>query len=325
MQRKPRGPRVKDWCFTSFQDNLGLTGNETELDYFVAQRERCPDTGREHWQGFCQYKSGVCRSRIQGLISDPVAHCEPRRGSSREASDYCKKNDSRVCNVERIEYGQLIERGNETSTREPAIEDVCRRALGADSREEAIATIEQGAPSLLFRSFFSIQALMRERFPDNTTPFVYKPHWAWNLPTAIADWLRVEYTKCERAKCLILVGPTRLGKTNWARSLGPHMFWRGNVNYGGWNQNARYIVIDDIEWKYIPQKKSILTQMGHITLTDKYVKKLDVFNDKPAIFCTNDMPTIEDGFNEYWHVNTTVVCLNEKLFNEGQLAIQIAN
>lgn len=319
MSRVQRGPRTTDWCFTSFAGEIGSSPQDA-CDYFVAQKERCPDTGREHWQGFVQFKLRVHRSRIQGLLGDATAHCEPRRGSSREAADYCKKDDSRLHDHQRIEWGHLIERGNEEEENLPRAERVCRRALQADRRETALEIIEQGAPSLLFRSFFGIQALLQQRFPERETPFVYKPHYAWNLPQALADWTRVEYRKSERAKCLILVGPSRLGKTNWARSLGPHMFWRGQVNYGAWDQRAKYIVIDDIEWKFIPQKKSILTQMGDITLTDKYVKKKNVCNDKPAIVLTNDMPNFENDYI-YWNLNSVVVLISEPLFIENQLAI----
>jgi hypothetical protein len=99
------------------------------------------------------------------------------------------------------------------------------------------------------------------------------------------------------------------------------MFWRGNVNFGGWRNDAKYIVIDDIPWKFIPQKKSILTQMGDITLTDKYVKKLDVNNNKPAIYLTNDEPNFEEE-DSYWRQNTVIVKLFDKLFDKNQLAIQ---
>ena len=98
------------------------------------------------------------------------------------------------------------------------------------------------------------------------------------------------------------------------------MFWRGNVNYGGWDQDAKYIVIDDIPWQFIPQKKSILTAMGDITLTDKYVKKIDVLNDKPAIVCTNETPDFGEE-RAYWERNTTLVFLEGVLFDVKQKAL----
>jgi hypothetical protein len=98
------------------------------------------------------------------------------------------------------------------------------------------------------------------------------------------------------------------------------MFWRGQVNYGSWDQEAKYIVIDDIPWQFIPQKKSILTQMGDVTLTDKYVKKINVKNDKPAIILANEMPQFGEE-QSYWETNTLICSIEYKLFNEDQLAI----
>lgn len=321
MSTNNQGPKTKDWCFTSFKDTLA----EPILDgvqYFIAQKERCPDTGRTHWQGFVQFKLRSYRTRVQRLIADNAAHCEVRRGSPSKAAEYCKKDDSRVDDTPRIEFGQLLEPRDESVTREPGIEDVCRAALAANSREEAIEIIKQRAPSLLFRSFFGVQALLKQEFPERPVPFVYKPRFGWNLPQAITNWLSVEFPKPERAKCLIVVGASRLGKTNWARSLGPHMFWRSQVNYGDWNPDARYIVIDDIDWRFIPQKKGILTQMGEITLTDKYVKKLKVINNKPAIVLTNNEPEFETD-SEYWlgTPNCVLVRITEPLFDLTQLAI----
>lgn len=322
---RDRGPRTEDWCFTSFNNDLpvaSIAGDEG-VQYFVVQREKCPETSRDHWQGFVQFKARTYRTRVQGLIGDNTAHCKVRMGTSEEAAEYCKKSDSRVSEDQRYEFGELIKKGRPVKKGRDGdvIRAVCGAAHKASSRAEALEIIEQGAPDLLFRSHFSVLAELKRKFPEHPAPFIYQPHWAWNLPAAITNWLSTEFTKTERAKCLVLIGPTRIGKTNWARSLGRHMFWRTNVAYGEWDQEARYIVIDDIPWKYVPHKKGILTQMGQITLTDKYVKKITVLNDKPAIFLTNDNVVFDDDDINYWRENTTVVCLNEKLFNENQLAI----
>lgn len=316
-----RGPQQKFWCFTSYKDDI-KTEPSPGIQFFICQRERCPTTGREHWQGYIQFKKRAYRTGVQKAIGDDKSHCEVSKGQPEEAKAYCEKAESAVSPARRYCYGELLpgppnggHKGGGCTVR-----DVCKRAWNASSRNEAFELLAQETPDLLFRSWFTVRGALDARFARPKPTGVYKPIWAWKLPTGISNWLQHEFTKSERAKTLILVGPTRLGKTNWARSLGSHMFWRGNVNYGGWDQHARYLVIDDIPWKYIPQKKSILTQMGDITLTDKYVKKLDVFNNKPAIVLTNVMPNFEDE-SGYWMDNTVIVQVTEKLYNEGQSAI----
>ena len=91
------------------------------------------------------------------------------------------------------------------------------------------------------------------------------------------------------------------------------MFWRGNVSISDWDDKAKYIIIDDIDWQYIPFKKQLLTCMGTITVTDKYVKKKTLFNDKHAITLANEMVYFKEESN-YWEQRAQTVVLKERLF-----------
>jgi len=305
-------------CFTSFQDAEPLFDPDF-VAYLIYQRERCEETGRLHWQGYCECIRGQRIKTIQSFLGIPGGHVERRRGTQSEAIDYCQKEQTRVSAP--VEKGQRKTAGAGTRKREAVDRNAIYRAATAEpDYVKAMEIIRTALPSEYYRSFTNIRAAMQYKIK----PTVYNRQleFGWALPDAITNWLGTEFTKVERAKCLVLVGPTRLGKTAWARSLGKHMFWRGQVNLGGWQQEASYIVIDDIPWKFIPQKKSLLTQMGDITVTDKYVKKLDVCNDKPAIVLVNEL----DGFEEeqqYWERNTVVVRLETELFDRTQRAINL--
>ena len=48
------------------------------------------------------------------------------------------------------------------------------------------------------------------------------------------------------------------------------MYFRGMTNIRKWRDDAALLVLDDIPWEFIPQKKSLLTQMGEAEVTDKY-------------------------------------------------------
>lgn len=136
------------------------------------------------------------------------------------------------------------------------------------------------------------------------------------LPRAIKTWLADEFTKTERAKCLCLIGPTRCGKTAWARSLGQHVFWRGLFSVTEWRDEAKYLVLDDIDWEFLPNKKQLLTAMGECILTDKYVKKTTLVNYKPAIYLCNTDPRDKWTTDEssYWGENMTFVTIKGPLF-----------
>jgi len=85
-----------------------------------------------------------------------------------------------------------------------------------------------------------------------------------------------------------------------------------------WDENASYIVIDDIKWEYIPQKKSLFGAQREFTLTDKYKKKKRIKWGKPCIYLYNpeDNPLSElHGTELSWYMcNAIMVTLTNKLY-----------
>lgn len=89
----------RDYCFTAWSEPKP---DEDKCRYYIYGREKCPRTGKEHWQGFIVFNR---THRIPGgkriINGGDDCHLEPRRGSRREARDYCRKDgDFR-------EYGEL--------------------------------------------------------------------------------------------------------------------------------------------------------------------------------------------------------------------------
>lgn len=114
-----------------------------------------------------------------------------------------------------------------------------------------------------------------------------------------------------------MVGPSRIGKTNWARSLGRHMFMSNMYNVSDWDSNADYIVLDDIPWKFVPAKKMLLGGQRHFSLGGKYARVRTVTWGKACIYCIN-----RDEYNEMFkdfmypwlEENCTFVFLENKLY-----------
>jgi len=306
-------------CFTAFQD-AEPSWDPNLMAYLVYQRERCPDTGRLHWQGYCEFHRDRKIGGIQTALGIGRSHVEGRRGSQDQAIEYCTKQESRIS--EAIEKGtRKTDRSAKGKAKGIDKDAVYAQAIAEPDFNRAMEIIRLAMPSEYCRGYCNIRASLQYKVKRP----VYKRElqFGWSLPDGITNWMGTESQKVERARCLVIVGPTRLGKTAWARSLGNHLFWRGQVNLGEWDQAAKFIVIDDIPWKFIPQKKSLLTQMGDITVTDKYVKKLNVCNDKPAIVLLNEFTGFEEE-ESYWEANTTVVRLDRELFDRSQHALQAA-
>lgn len=94
----------KYWLFTSF--NSVFLENHTaifeelisknELTYGVYQIEKCPNTGKEHIQGYFVFSKRKRLSSIKKLLGDNTIHLEQRKGSHQQAKDYCTKDESRL-------------------------------------------------------------------------------------------------------------------------------------------------------------------------------------------------------------------------------------
>lgn len=101
----------RNWCYTLFSDDnvqgvipgaylksitniTNKKGNEI-CRYNINQREKCPETGKEHIQGYIEFISPVRFTVVQKHFNEKC-HCEPRKGTQEQAIEYCKKEDSRV-------------------------------------------------------------------------------------------------------------------------------------------------------------------------------------------------------------------------------------
>lgn len=84
------------WCFTSFQIETHPLWNPATMRYLVFQKERCPKTGRLHWQGYVQFKKSMRRKGAQLAIGKPKCRMNPQMGTNDEARNYCMKEPSRV-------------------------------------------------------------------------------------------------------------------------------------------------------------------------------------------------------------------------------------
>jgi len=117
------------------------------------------------------------------------------------------------------------------------------------------------------------------------------------------------------------MGATRLGKTEWARSLGPHIFFTTMVDLNLWNSNVEYLICDDMEWKFLPMwvKQQAWGGQRQLTMTDKYKgKKTEENWSKPLIYLCNphNDPREGEGWSIWHETNCLFFYLRHKLYNE---------
>lgn len=124
------------------------------------------------------------------------------------------------------------------------------------------------------------------------------------------------------------VGPSRLGKTCLARSIGPH-WYIGHT----WNltkicdEQGVYGVLDDIEEEWIIKNmKALLGCQKDVSLHDKFYRKKEFKLGYPVIVCTNELPVVTNKQAEWLRVNVDFFCIkNSILPNNPCIDFEIIN
>jgi len=83
---------------------------DERIRYIIAQEEVCPETKREHIQGYIQFKRQVKFASIQALLP-PGTHIERAHGSPEENRVYCSKVESRKPGGQALESGEISAQG----------------------------------------------------------------------------------------------------------------------------------------------------------------------------------------------------------------------
>lgn len=107
LVRAPRDQtRARAWCLTSYAV-LPPHTNVPDMRYSVGAWERCPNTGRCHWQFYIYYKNPRTFESVR--LSFNGDHVERARGTPAENRTYCLKAP-----IDQFEHGEIPEQGKRT-------------------------------------------------------------------------------------------------------------------------------------------------------------------------------------------------------------------
>jgi len=130
------GHQCSHWMVTKFNisvEDFQQVIASSNAKYAVWQLERCPETGRDHIQGYVEFKRSVRFSTVTRLLGHEGLHIEPRRGSRTQAREYCQKELSRVAGPWEFGEWTIDQRGHRSD-----LEDA-KKMLDEGSSMEKVA------------------------------------------------------------------------------------------------------------------------------------------------------------------------------------------
>lgn len=99
------------------------------MRYLVYQLER-GENGTTHYQGYVEFKKRQTLNGVKELLGSQTIHVERRRGSAKQASEYCKKADTRVEGSDFYEFGEPPRQGKRSD-----LEDFKDAVIGERKRK----------------------------------------------------------------------------------------------------------------------------------------------------------------------------------------------
>lgn len=136
--------RLRHFVFTLNNPELAPAQFEEKLrelkpNYYVFQLES-GEEGTPHYQGYVELANAKTGTRVKKSLGSGL-HYEDRQGTPKEASDYCKKDDSRLEGP--FEYGQLSQQGARTDL-QGSIEAILRDGFGAACAANPVTFVRNG-------------------------------------------------------------------------------------------------------------------------------------------------------------------------------------
>lgn len=211
------------------------------VTYIVFQKEMCPETGREHFQGYVEFKKRVTVKsvRAEWRVDKEAFWIQPRRGTLSEARDYAMKAETRIEGP--WESGEMKKPGKRSD-----LEEVAELVKGG-ARAETIATHED---SKIVATFIKYNKGI-ERTID------LQKH-------AIREW---------KTEVIYVWGEPGVGKTRLAVEAGAKLISYDGKFFGGYRGDP-IVCIDDFD-------PAVFDRMGRqlmLKLMDRYEEWVNVKN-----------------------------------------------
>lgn len=116
IKRGNAGPAFRDWLLTFWPEapstRIIRPKSTKYVKYYTGQLEVCPDTKRLHGHIYIELSAPRTRNFLKDLFDNKTMHCEPRKGTQKQAIAYCTKEDTRAPDCIPYEWGERKEQGH---------------------------------------------------------------------------------------------------------------------------------------------------------------------------------------------------------------------
>lgn len=285
-------------CDKSKEELLEFLQTKGCVNEYCIGQEHHQDGGL-HLHAWVSYKEKIRTSDSRyfdmGEFHPNIVRARSKKGSI----EYCSKDDPEPLKKfrEKRSYGDILDE--------------------ADSEEQFLKLVQESHPRDYVLFYDRIKGMAKEHFKPDPAPYQVRYRDFINVPL---DMLTLNLDPVDRPKTLVIIGKRGLGKTEWARSLGKHVYSRGCVCYDKFKAEAReatYAVFDDLwDWNF-RFLKDFLGGQPTATITGKYRQPSQLEWGKRSIFLTNERFWEEwtPKQQEYFQDSSIVVELNNKLYN----------
>ncbi|ABI85402.1 REP protein [Desmodium leaf distortion virus] len=268
----------------------------------------------------------------------------PRRSANFHPNVQAAKDSNAVRNYitkegDYCESGQYKVPGGTKANKD----DVFHNAVNAPGVAEALDIIRAGDPRTFIVSYHNIKANIERLFAKPPEPWTppYRLSSFTNVPDEMQEWAddyfgRSSAARPERPISIIVEGESRTGKTMWARSLGPHNYLSGHLDFNNrvYSNEVEYNVIDDVAPQYLKLKhwKELIGAQKNWQSNCKYGKPVQIKGGIPSIVLCNPgegasykdfLDKAENASLRNWTLkNAIFITLTSALYQEGPQASQ---
>lgn len=201
-------------------------------------------------------------------------------------------------------------------------DEVCRRVHEAQYEDEARSLLIQHFPSEYIWRYSSVEAFLRRKKKRSVLASSSKRTYKslpYRLPSKVKRWYRENFSEYQggRHTCLILIGGSRYGKTEWGLSFGKPFHVAKQWVMDDFSDDCTHAVLSDVDVDRFPYWREFIGCQTEFGASGKYREERTLRLDKPVIWtCNLDNSPLRDPAVERYvrEAGATVVVLHRKLY-----------